>query len=244
MKTIAIITARGGSKRIPKKNIKFFAGKPVIAYAIEACIESGIFDEVMVSTDCLEIAEISKQSGANIPFLRSEKTSDDFATTYDALEEVIYEYKKQGKEFEIICCIYPCVPLLKSNSLTEAYAQMQEKDANAIMPVCKYPVPIEWAMKLEDGVLIPNDREALNIRSQDIETKYFDVGMFYFCKKELMLKYKSLVPENTLGYIIDESQCQDIDTEEDWKIAEMKYKIIKVSMKKSKYSTFKKSNKF
>lgn len=226
MKNIAIITARGGSKRIPKKNIKDFMGKPMIAYAIEAALGSGIFDEVMVSTDCTEIAEISKKYGAKVPFLRSEKTSNDFATTYDALEEVLVEYKKLGKEFENICCIYPCVPFLKAESLTNAFNKMDEGNANAILPVCKYPVPIEWAMKLEDGYLLPNDREAQKMRSQDIEPKYFDAGMFYFCETQILINEKTLVPKNTFGYIIKESECQDIDTEEDWRMAEMKFKVL------------------
>lgn len=225
MANIAIITARGGSKRIPKKNIKNFMGKPMIAYAIEAALKSRIFDEIMVSTDCSEIAEISKRYGANVPFLRSEKTSGDFATTYDALEEVISKYKKNGKEFENICCIYPCVPFLKAESLTNAFNKMEEVNANAILPVCKYPVPIEWAMKLKNGYLLPNDREAQTMRSQDIEPKYFDAGMFYFCKIESMSEYKCLIPDKTLGFVIDESQCQDIDTEEDWEMAEIKFKI-------------------
>lgn len=226
MKTIAIITARGGSKRIPKKNIKNFMGKPIIAYAIEAALNSKIFDEVMVSTDCPEIAEISRQYGAKVPFLRSEKTSNDFATTYDALEEVITEYKKSGKEFETLCCIYPCVPFLNHESLEEAFRNMIENEADAIVPVCKYPVPIEWALKFEGKFISANDKSALNMRSQDLVPKYFDAGMFYFCKVEKMLETKSLINEKTLGYVLDESQCQDIDTPEDWKIAEVKYKLL------------------
>lgn len=226
MKNIAIITARGGSKRIPKKNIKEFMGKPMIAYAIEAAIESKIFDEVMVSTDCIEIAEISKKYGAKIPFFRSEKTSNDFATTYDVLEEVINDYKKIGKEFKNVCCIYPCVPFLKPKSLIEAYDKMQQENANAIIPICKYPVPIEWAMKIEDDYLIPNDREAQKIRSQDLVPKYFDVGMFYFIETQTLMKEKTLVPPKTLGYIIEENECQDIDTLEDWQVAEVKFKVL------------------
>lgn len=226
MKNIAIITARGGSKRIPRKNIKDFMGKPIIAYAIAAALESKLFDEVMVSTDCAEIAEISKKYGASIPFLRSEKTSNDFATTYDALKEVLFEYKKLGQEFETICCIYPCVPFLTSKSLIEAYNKMQEKSANAVIPVCKYPVPIEWAMKIENGALVPDNKEAQNVRSQDIEPKYYDAGMFYFIKTKTLLNEKTLVPQKTLDYIIKESECQDIDTIDDWYMAEMKYKIL------------------
>lgn len=229
MKNVAIITARGGSKRIPKKNIKEFMGKPMIAYAIEAAIESKIFDEVMVSTDCIEIADISKKFGAKVPFLRSEKTSNDFATTYDVLEEVVNEYKKIGKEFENVCCIYPCVPFLKSKSLIEAYNKMQEKNATAAMPVCKYPSPIEWAMKIEDDYLMPNDRESQKIRSQDLIPKYFDAGMFYFIKTPVLLKEKTLVPEKTFGYVIEENECQDIDTFEDWQMSEIKFRILNVN---------------
>lgn len=225
MKNIAIITARGGSKRIPRKNVKDFMGKPMIAYAINAALESKIFDEVMVSTDCSEIAEISKKFGANVPFLRGEKTSSDFASTYDALEEVVLEYKKINKEFDNICCIYPCVPFLSSETLKEAYEKFQNHDA--LVPVCHYPVPVEWAMKIENGILLPNDAEAQQIRSQDLTPKYYDVGMFYFIKTQILINEKTLVPKNTFGYIIKEGECQDIDTFEDWQKAEMKYKILK-----------------
>lgn len=226
MSVIAIITARGGSKRIPKKNIKEFYGKPMLAYAIEAAKGAGIFDEIMVSTDSEEIAEVARKYGANVPFMRSERTANDFATTFDVLEEVINEYKKQGNFFDELCCIYPCVPFLTSKTLKESYKLMKQTKANALQPVCKYPAPVEWAMKIENGFLLPNDKEALKIRSQDLTPKYFDVGMFYFCNTEIMLKEKTVVPTDTSGYIIDESECQDIDTPDDWKMAEMKYKLL------------------
>lgn len=225
MKNIAIITARGGSKRIPKKNIKDFMGKPMIAYAITAALESKIFDEVMVSTDCSEIAKIAEKYGAKVPFMRSEKTSDDFATTYDVLEEVIEEYRKNGIEFENLCCIYPCVPFLSSNTLKSAYNKFDGN--NALIPVCKYPVPIEWAMKIEDGYLIPNDKYAQNIRSQDLIPKYFDAGMFYFIKTQVLIKEKTLIPKKTFAHVIEERECQDIDTIEDWQIAEIKFKVLR-----------------
>ena len=226
MSLIAIITARGGSKRIPKKNIKEFYGKPMLAYAIEAAKGSEIFDEIMVSTDSEEIAEVARKYGASVPFMRSERTANDFATTFDVLEEVVNEYKKLGKSFDVICCIYPCVPFLTSKSLNAAYKTMNDVKADALQPVCKYPAPVEWAMKIENGFLIPNDREAQKIRSQDLTPKYFDAGMFYFCKTDVMLTEKTLVPQKTSGYIIDESECQDIDTPDDWKMAEMKYKLL------------------
>ena len=224
MGNIAIITARGGSKRIPKKNIKDFMGKPMLAYAIESAIKSEIFDEIMVSTDSDEIKEIALKYGAKVPFMRSEQTSNDYATTFDVLEEVISEYQKQGKEFETLCCIYPCVPFLKAETLKNAYEELD--GFNAVQPVCKYPAPVEWAMKIDNGTLIFNDPDAKNIRSQDLEPKYFDVGMFYFCKVKNLLAEKTLVPQGTKAYIIDELECQDIDTPDDWKMAEMKYKVL------------------
>lgn len=225
MSNIAIITARGGSKRIPRKNIKDFMGKPMLAYAIQAALDSEIFDEVMVSTEDIEIAEIAKKYGASVPFMRSEKTSNDFSTTFDVIDEVITEYKKIEKFFDTFCCIYPCVPFLKAETIKSAYKKMD--DVDAVIPVCKYPVPIEWAMKIKNNMLVPNDKKAQSMRSQDIEPKYFDVGMFYFCKTDKMYEYKSLIPKNTVAYIISEGECQDIDTQEDWAMAEMKYRIIK-----------------
>ena len=224
---IAIITARGGSKRIPKKNIKEFFGKPMLSYAISACKDSGIFSEIMVSTDSDEIAEAARNNGANIPFMRSPKTADDFATTFDVLEEVINNYKKQDREFNHVCCIYPCVPFLSGQTLQNAYNQLITSDNDAIQPVCKFPVPIEWAMKIENGILVPNDRKAQLIRSQDLTPKYFDVGMFYMIKTDVLLNEKSLTPPKTMAYIMNEQEVQDIDTIDDWIMAEIKYKLVK-----------------
>jgi N-acylneuraminate cytidylyltransferase len=224
---IAIITARGCSKRIPKKNIKSFFDKPMLSYAINACKEADVFSEIMVSTDDAEIAEVARRYGANVPFMRSEKTANDYAITYDVLEEVITMYIEMGKEFRHVCCVYPCVPFLTGSTLKEAYSQFISFDIDALLPVCKYPVPIEWAMKIENNILIPNDRDAQLIRSQDLTPKYFDVGMFYFCKMDVMLKEKTATPKNTLAYIMNENEIQDIDTIDDWNMAEIKYQILK-----------------
>ena len=221
-KRIAIITARGGSKRIPKKNIREFLGKPILAYSIEAALGSGLFDEVMVSTDSEEIAEVARQYGASVPFMRSQRTSNDFAITHDVLEEVIFEYKKRGKEFSELCCIYPCVPFLKPSSLKSAYELMKSKGANSVMPVCRYPAPVEWAMRINDDVLFADDVEKQLIRSQDLKPAYFDAGMFYFYRTEIFMQERTTLFPNTIGYVIDESECQDIDTPDDWKMAEMK----------------------
>lgn len=227
MSILAIITARGGSKRIPKKNIKDFMGKPMLAYAIEAAKNSCVFDEVMVSTDSVEIADVAKRYGASVPFMRSEKTSNDFAITYDVLEEVLFKYKKYGKEFDVLCCIYPCVPFLKADSLKDAYELLMAKNANAVMPVCKYPVPIEWAMRIDNNRLMADDVEKQMMRSQDLKPAYFDAGMFYFYKTNIFLSKRTTLFSDTVGYVIDELECQDIDTPDDWKIAEMKYKVLR-----------------
>lgn len=226
MGTIAIITARGGSKRIPRKNIKEFMGKPMLAYAIESALSSGIFDEVMVSTDDEEIAAIARRYGANVPFLRSEKTANDFATTYDVLEEVVLEYRKQGVEYDNLCCIYPCVPFLTGEILRNASHAKKEKGAAALMPVVRYSFPIQRAVRVnEEGWL--EYREPINAskRSQDLEPSYHDVGMFYMVDTQVLLETKTLVPARTVLFEMDECCVQDIDTDEDWKLAELKYKV-------------------
>lgn len=231
MSMIAVITARGGSKRIPRKNIKDFMGQPMLAYAISAALESGLFESVMVSTDDAEIAEVAEKYGAEVPFMRSARTSDDFATTYDVLEEVIEEYRKQGQSFEDCCCIYPCVPFLTSESLKNAYKLMSD-GAVAVQPVCKYPVPVEWAFCIDaNNELVPHCKEALKIRSQDLKPCYYDAGMFYFFKIAEMLSAHTIVPKGTKPYVIDELECQDIDTMDDWRMAEFKYRMLKMEEK-------------
>ncbi len=222
MKNIAIITARGGSKRIPRKNIKEFMGKPMLAYAIDAAKQAGIFEEIMVSTDDLEIAEIAQKYGAKVPFMRSEKTANDYATTYDVLKEVISEYKKLGHEFDNICCIYPCVPFLTGEILHTAFDEFIKSGADRLTPVVKYSFPIQRAFKVnKEGFLEYREPENASKRSQDLEPMYHDVGMFYF------YKYNKLDSQKIAMYEMDESSIQDIDTEDDWKMAELKYKVLR-----------------
>lgn len=221
---IAIITARGGSRRIPRKNIREFMGRPMLAYAVEAARQAGIFEEVMVSTDDREIADIALRCGARVPFMRSAQTANDTATTFEVLDEVLAAYRQAGRQFETLCCIYPCVPFLRASTLCHAYEAMARHDA--VVPVCRYPAPVEWAMRIKDGLLVPQNREAQNSRSQDLLPAYFDAGMFYFCKTAAFYRERSLMPEHTAAYVIDESECQDIDTPEDWAAAEVKYRIL------------------
>ena len=222
MKNIAIITARGGSKRIPKKNIKEFCGKPIIAYSIEAALNSGIYDVVMVSTDSEEIAEIAKKYGAQVPFLRSEKTSNDFATTRDVLDEVIDEYKKRGQSFDVMTCIYPTAPFVTAQKLKDAVTQLSEGDADWAMPVTAYSFPPQRAMVIRDGGLEYQYPEYKNTRSQDLEPIYHDCGQFYVYKIDVYSGAKQ-GSGKVLPLITPEEETQDIDNISDWIMAEIKY---------------------
>lgn len=221
MSVVAIITARGGSKRIPRKNIKEFMGKPMLVYAIQAAQNSGIFDEIMVSTDDNEIAQISEKFGAVVPFMRSEKTANDFATTADVLNEVLDEYKTRGKIFDELCCIYPCVPFLTGEVLKNAYKIFVDSKTDRLMPVVKYSFPIQRAQRINENEFLEyREPENASKRSQDLEPMYHDVGMFYFYKADKLLSSK------IVAYEMDESCIQDIDTLDDWKMAELKYKVL------------------
>lgn len=224
MSSVAIITARGGSKRIPKKNIKEFCGKPIIAYSIEAALSSGAYDEVMVSTDSEEIKNIAVQYGASVPFLRSEATSNDFATTADVLEEVIDSYKRIGKVFESFACIYPTAPFVTGARLTEAAELLN--DADAVISVVKFSFPPQRAFVIREGSVTFQYPEYERARSQDLEPIYHDCGQFYMCKVKPFLEHHSLILPVTKPYILPEEEVQDIDTMSDWEIAEAKYKVL------------------
>ena len=204
-KTIAIIPARGGSKRIERKNIKPFLNVPIIKYSIDAAFGARCFDEIMVSTDDKEIAEIAIRFGANVPFYRSQKTSHDYAMTAEVIEEVVREYARLGLNFEFLCCLYPTAPLVTPLKLKEALSLLQNSDADCVLPVTRFSYPVQRSLKIENGLVKMYWPENYNKRSQDLESIY---------------------TECTIPFEIDESEVQDIDSEEDWKIAEMKYLLI------------------
>jgi len=222
MSSIAIITARGGSKRIPKKNIKDFCGKPIIAYSIEAAISSGVYDEVMVSTDSEEIKFIAEKYGAKVPFLRSESTSNDFATTAEVLTEVLGKYMSLGKKYDSFACIYPTAPFVTGKRLAEAANLL--KDADAVLSVVKYSFPPQRAFVIREGNVMYQFPEYERARSQDLEPIYHDCGQFYMCKVESFLEHHSMILPVTKPFIMPEEEVQDIDTMSDWEIAEAKYK--------------------
>lgn len=227
MKKVAIITARGGSKRIPRKNIKNFCGKPILAYSIEAALDSGMFDTVMVSTDDEEIAEIAKKYGAEVPFYRSEKTSNDFATTNDVLSEVIEEYEKRGEYFDMGCCIYPTAPFVTADRIKEAVQTLSDSAAETLIPVVSFSYPPQRAMVIENGRLVFKYPQYIDSRSQDLEKHYHDVGQFYVFKIDAFKKNKKLMLGDILPFEMSEMEVQDIDTQTDWEIAEVKYRILR-----------------
>jgi N-acylneuraminate cytidylyltransferase len=227
MNNIAIITARGGSKRIPRKNIKDFLGKPIIAYSIEAALQSGIFDEVMVSTDDVEIAEVAQKCGAKVPFLRSAKNSDDFATTVDVLIEVLENYEQLGQKFQYACCLYPTAPFVTVEKLQKALRLLIENNADSVIAVTTFSHPIWRSLKIENGKLQMNFPENMNKRSQDLPPTYHDVGQLYFFNVAKFLSTKKIFSDFSVPLHISELEMQDIDNETDWKLAELKYQLLK-----------------
>jgi pseudaminic acid cytidylyltransferase len=227
MSKLAIIPARGGSKRIPKKNIKFFLGKPIIAYAIETAINSKLFDEVMVSTDDHDIAEIAVSYGAKVPFIRSEKNANDFATTIDVIKEVISSYEKLERKFKYASCIYPCTPLLSKQRLSESFYLLEKKNLDCVFPIIKYGFPIQRAVRLNDkGLIEMFQPEHLTTRSQDLENSFHDAGQFYSFNVNNLVSKQKLITELTGHIEVSEMEAQDIDNLVDWQLAELKYKII------------------
>lgn len=226
MPSLAIIPARGGSKRIPRKNIRSFCGKPIIHYPIAVALQSGLFDEVMVSTDDQEIADVAIQGGAKVPFLRSAATSNDTAVTAAVISEVLHRYREKGVEFDRLCCIYPVTPLLQAKHLKEAAALLEAENVESVQPVVRFGFPPQRAVRvLPDGRVSWIYPEHALTRSQDLEAQYHDVGQFYWWKTVHFLRENLLVGTNSFAYEMSELDIQDIDIEVDWQLAEQKYRL-------------------
>jgi len=226
IKNIAIIPARGGSKRIPRKNIKDFLGKPIIAYSISAALESGLFDEVMVSTDDVEIAKIALKYGAKVPFFRCEDNANDYAGLTDVVIEVIDEYQKQNQKFDNVCCLLATAPFVNAKHLVDSFNKLENSTFDTLFPVVKYAFPIQRAMQFEDENIKMIWNENMSKRSQDLKPSYHDAGLFYWAKTKIIIEQNKLWTDNTTAIEISEQTAQDIDTLEDWAIAELKYKLI------------------
>lgn len=226
MRTLAIIPARGGSKRILRKNIKNFLGKPIINYSIDTAIRSDLFDEVMVSTDDVEIAKIAKDCGANVPFMRSEFTASDTATTVDVLLEVLENYRKKGVFFKYACCVYPTAPFLSKYRLLNAFSKLKNLQLDTVIPVTAFSYPIQRALYFDEEKLSMIQPDMVSVRSQDLSTAYHDCGQFYWFDVKKLMETKTLFSNNTGAIVIPELEVQDIDQESDWRMAEIKYRML------------------
>lgn len=226
MTAIAIITARGGSKRIPRKNIRPFLGKPILAYGIDAARQSGLFDEVMVSTDDDEIADIARQYGASVPFRRHATTADDYATTADVLTEVLGQYEELGQSFELACCLYPTAPFVTPDVLKRAVDLLVDRQFDTVYPVQRFSFAVQRAITIRDNRVAWLNPEYALTRSQDLEPAYHDAGQFYLFRPDVFRKTGKLITDNAGGLVIPELHAHDIDTEDDWQIAEFKYRLI------------------
>ena len=213
MKNIAIIPARGGSKRIPRKNITPFMGKPIIAYSIEAALQSGLFEEVMVSTDDEEIAGIACKYGAKVPFMRSAEMSNEYAGTDDVILEVLRKYKEQGREFETVCCIYSTAPFVTPERLREAYGKMNS-EIDSVFTCVAYSYPIQRSLHIVDGKISMVYPEYKNARSQDLEPIYHDAGQFYFSRTAPFVESRTFWGENWDGKTMGTYEISDLDERE------------------------------
>jgi N-acylneuraminate cytidylyltransferase len=225
---IAIIPARGGSKRIPRKNIKDFHGRPIIAYSIEAAFTSGCFDKVMVTTDDQEIADIALQYGADVPFLRPADIADDHATTLDVIAHAVSWYKNHGEEITNVCCIYATAPFITAQTLQEGLAILTSNDVDYVFSATSFPFPIQRAIKFNDEQCIEMFQpEYLNTRSQDLEEAYHDAGQFYWGTESAFFQQKPLFSIRSKAVLLPRKHVQDIDTPEDWNFAEALFQVIK-----------------
>ena len=225
MARLCVIPARGGSKRIPRKNIKPFLGKPIIAYSIEIAIKSGLFDTVMVSTDDVEIAECAKKYGAEVPFFRSVANANDYATTQSVLEEVLKEYANIGVYWSCLFCIYPTAPLAQTETIKKGYDCLVSNKLDLVYPVVKFSYPIWRGLRRKTSgeveFIWPDNK---NSRSQDLEEVYHDAGQWYWFKLESSKLKLNYIKNKSL--VLEPIMVQDIDTLDDWLAAEIKYQIL------------------
>lgn len=225
MNNIAIIPARGGSKRIPRKNLRPFLGKPILAYAIEAALKSGLFSEVIVSTDDIEITDVARHYSASVPFLRTPGTANDFATTAEVLQEVLGQYAQRGQLFDYACCLYPTAPFVTPNLIKQAFSLLTDREFDTVYPIQPFSFPIQRAISLHNQQVKWLQPEHALTRSQDLEPAYHDAGQFYVFNVAAFLAKKVLITDKSGGIIISELDAHDIDNETDWKLAEMKYQL-------------------
>ena len=225
---LAVIPARGGSKRIPRKNIKEFHGQPMIAWSIQAALNSGCIDEVWVSTDDDEIAAIAQSYGAKIPFIRPANLADDFATTADVMQHAVQAYQTQYQQLpNYVCCLYATAPFVQQQDLLKGFELIQTKSLNYVFSATSYPFPIQRAIKLDtDGAVNMFSPEHFNTRSQDLEEAWHDAGQFYWGRSEAWLSKARIFSPQSSTVALPRFRVQDIDTSEDWQRAELMAQLL------------------
>ena len=225
-KRLAIIPARGGSKRIPKKNIRNFCGKPMISYILNSAAKSNLFEKIHISSDCEEIISCVSKLNYQPDFIRPAYLSGDFTPIMEVLKFVVEKYKSLNEIFDEIWLLMACSPLIKSSHLVDAASQYKSNYANKLLAVCEYSVPIEWAFDMgENNNLFPINPGKFSIRSQDIKKTYYDAGAFAIFKNEHILSLNlDKNDEGFVGYILNKNVAIDIDDEDDWQLAELMYK--------------------
>ncbi len=224
---IAIIPARGGSKRIPRKNIRPFEGKPIIAYSIEAAKASGCFDTIVVSTDDAEIAEVARSYGADVPFMRSDRTSDDYSGLAEVAAEVIDQCQSQGDSYESFCCILATAPFVTGARIKQGAALLESTGMDAVLPVVCFSYPPQRGLRIDqDKRASMVSPEHYQSRSQDLEPIYHDSGLFYWMRTSALKNEMRFFAQRTAALVLSEIEAQDIDSAEDWQLAELKYRIL------------------
>lgn len=227
---LAVIPARGGSRRVPRKNVRLFEGRPLLTWPIEVAIASGVFREIVVSTDDAEIADIARAAGATVPFLRPEELADDFTPTVPVIAHAVAEMAHAGQNFDSVCCIYPGAVFVTANDLVKS-AELASRHADRFTAsVVRYPHPIQRALGLDhEGVLRPINPEAIEERSQDLEERWHDAGQLYWGSPQSWLGQRNIL-DAVVGYEIPSWRVQDIDTEDDWRRAELIHRLLASQM--------------
>lgn len=220
-----MIPARGGSKRIVKKNIRNFLGRPIIHYAIDAAKRCGLFDDIIVSTDCAEIAAVARQGGAATPFVRPSHLADDFTGTQAVMQHALQALEAENKHSDYACCIYATSPLLCSDRLCEGFDKLQHRDCDFVVSAVSFEFPIQRALQKQGAWLVPLQPEAMGQRSQDLAPMYHDAAQFYWGRRDAFVQQRPLWGGKTQAVILPAGDVQDIDTPEDWQMAELKYRL-------------------
>lgn len=225
---LAIIPARGGSKRIPRKNIKLFCGKPMIAWSIEAASACGCFDRIIVSTDDEEIAQVAKQWGAEVPFIRPKSLADDYTGTLPVIRQAIEELESQGAKIDEVCCIYATAPFVTPEDLRQGREKLHQANASYAFSITSYPFPIQRAIRLDhNGRVAMFQPEHFATRSQDLEEAYHDAGQFYWGRVSAWLQETPFFSHDSVGVLLARHLVQDVDTPEDWLRAEWMFKAMR-----------------